>query len=70
MLGRGGMGLKYVGSGTKYTKIPGSCRVSYARDTQVPTNYCVLLYKWRLYFKPKNHYRSIKLGHLAVLARS
>ena len=29
-------------------------RVSYARDTQVPTYYCALLYKPRLDFKPKN----------------
>ena len=44
----------------------GEGRVSYARDTQVQTYYCALLYKPRL----EIHYRSIKLGHLAVLVRS
>ena len=52
---RGGTGLSYIGSGTRYTEISEPGRVgSVARDTQILTCYCDLLYKPRLDFKPKN----------------
>ena len=54
---RGGMGLWYIGSGRVQNMQKFQDRVGsgqFARDTQVPTNYCALLYKPRLTFKPKN----------------
>ena len=62
---RGGTSLWYIGSGTKYTEISRPGRVgSVTRMTHRYRPTIVLCCINR-----KIHYRSIKLGHLAILAR-